>query len=405
MYFFFTGEHDNLLVREMDSVTVKCFYGSDSLKFKCTKIDRNNFSGSRSLASAKSSTVKSNSDQTTCRPVELPHHYQHSSAINSLTNTIKYVPSTIPSSTRQSNVLVEPIQQSCSFYNGNYGELEFGCGIQDVVRLRHCSGDSGEEHAHLESQCIEIIESVINGESPPSGQNYLNGNCQTNNMTPFNLLQNNTVTSSSSSAMLFGIPTSVSLEDQDVSLASASIQNLSMGSSKSSSPVLLPSPSSDSSTSSSSSTSESQISSTTTDCQDNNNQQTYYLSHEDLWKLNDLNYNRSICMALQQISDKMKKSRHHYKCKLLTIPSGVPVLGLQALKLDMAEVCFMDSDIHQPLIHAIAAANDIPSSKLYFANTEDMESLEREWDVLIAEIIDESGCLQQRILEDIALTR
>jgi hypothetical protein len=83
----------------------------------------------------------------------------------------------------------------------------------------------------------------------------------------------------------------------------------------------------------------------------------------------------------------------------------VPIVGLQALKLGAEEVCFMDSDVHQPLLHAVAQANDIESGRMLFTSTEQIEGLERDWGVMLAELLDEGGCLQQRILEDIALAR
>ena len=139
--FHLVGQIDNLLVRETDAITVKCFYSADCLRFKCTKITR----------TTSRSTLQSHS-QGPSNNFHILHHDEPAS--NSFTHT-----------SRHANVLVEPIEQTCTYLNGNFGEIDFGC--SDVDRARHPSSDSVGRDSHTENQCLEIIASVMNGEPPP----------------------------------------------------------------------------------------------------------------------------------------------------------------------------------------------------------------------------------------------
>ena len=309
---------------------------------------------------------------------------------------------------RHANVLVEPIEQTCTYLNGNFGELDFGCG--DINRLRHLSDDSMDRMRHLsndsvgrdshtENQCLEIIASVMNGESPPRNSHHresptplsLNGNSP----VTCSYLNGNLETTSplrSDSGLARDLPSTLyltsnnnhqhtpELEDIDVNLASASIQNLSMETKSSS---------------------DFSLDNADSNAQNEGNTQTFYLTREDIWKLNDLHYNRSICSALQEIRANLTEPN----LKILALTDGVPVFALQALKLGASDVCLLDSQSHQPVLREIASVNDIPYSKLQFSQMEEIERLEGEWTVMLVELVDEGGCLQQRCLEDIALTR
>ena len=354
-------------------VTVKCFYSADCLRFKCTKITRT-----------------SNSQPQ--------NKLQNSNTIQSL-NSLRQ--SRTPSFTtvcHHANVLVEPIEQTCSYLNGNFGELDFGCG--DIERIRHLSNDSIGRDSHTENQCLEIIASVINGESPPRNSqsdlplltfngtsnvacNYLNGNPE-----PSSLLKSDTTSLDQDLTSPLYLSDSEDnnnqhseLEDSDVNLASASIQNLSMETKC--------------------------LSDISLDNVDSNSQsvetaQTFYLSREEIWKLNNLHYNRSVCSALQELQAGFREKA---KFKILALPDGVPILALQALSLGASAVCVLDSQAHQAVLREIASLNELACSRLSFSQVEELERLEGEWTVMLVELVEESGCLQQRCLEDIALAR
>lgn len=339
-------------------------------------------------------------------------HHHRPPTLSMIPTTTTITAATASNITRQSNnVLVEPIhQQTSSFYNGNYGDLEFGTvgdmssGVfqqhnhqdQEGGRIRHVSSDSVEEHhAHLENQCIEIIESVMNGESPPSSDEhcYLNSyNTHHQSLaapppqySDLNFSSSNAVATTSHHSTQSSV--SVSMvdnfhilygnsqyytncglsEDRDVNLASASIQSLSFGNAATTNTTgnsycdtdstglnlengksldllhhslktVTTTTDNDSATTTSSSTidDDDDHDDDENDDDDNlNNAHTFYLSREELLKLNDLHYNRSICAALQHVKARVKPS----KFRIMTYTDGVPVLGLQALKLGATEVC------------------------------------------------------------------
>ena len=131
------------------------------------------------------------------------------------------------------------------------------------------------------------------------------------------------------------------------------------------------------------------------------NVHTFYLTREEIWRLNDLHYNRSVCSALQEIQTNLSESNF----RILALTDGVPILALQALKLGASEVCVLDSQSHQSVLRQIASANDIACNKVVFSQMDEIERLEGEWNVMVMELVDEGGCLQQRSLEDIALAR
>ena len=81
------------------------------------------------------------------------------------------------------------------------------------------------------------------------------------------------------------------------------------------------------------------------------------------------------------------------------------MLDLQALVLGAKEVGVVEQNSeYDSLLMHLAAANGLDIKRLC-AMSKDFDDRDIKWDILVTNLVNQFGCFQQRILEDIALAR
>ena len=136
---------------------------------------------------------------------------------------------------------------------------------------------------------------------------------------------------------------------------------------------------------------------------------TYFLERAEIGRLNDLDYNRMLCKALERIRLGLDSARDF---AVMDMSRGISVLPLQAVKLGAQEVCVLQDNVtNQELLCYLTTANSIDPNRVTFsapalAPGESVEHCDAEWGVLvIGDVVEGCGCLRQQVLEDIALAR
>jgi len=127
----------------------------------------------------------------------------------------------------------------------------------------------------------------------------------------------------------------------------------------------------------------------------------YLLDRSELGRLNDIHFNKAYITAVQSLMSQAPSSQHN----VLDLTQGFSPLAVQALKLgaDYAHVV-TENPTHKALLHAIAASNSVDPNRLSFSGCS-FHELDREWSVIVSELVEPCGCLRQQVLEDIALAR
>ena len=127
----------------------------------------------------------------------------------------------------------------------------------------------------------------------------------------------------------------------------------------------------------------------------------YLLDRSELGRLNDIHFNKAYITAVQTLMSQAPSSQHN----VLDLTQGFSPLAVQALKLgaDYAHVV-TENPTHKALLQAIAASNSVDPNRLSFSGCS-FHELNREWSVIVSELVEPCGCLRQQVLEDIALAR
>lgn len=112
-------------------------------------------------------------------------------------------------------------------------------------------------------------------------------------------------------------------------------------------------------------------------------------------------YKRNGCVAASSDLSEIRP-----KFRILDQTPHFSLLPIQSLLLLADEVCVVAQDLtNRALYSRLLSANGIEAERLLF-DDEEGDSGEREgWNVVIADVVESSGCLRQHILEDIALAR
>ena len=126
----------------------------------------------------------------------------------------------------------------------------------------------------------------------------------------------------------------------------------------------------------------------------------HQLERHDIWRLNDLEYNRCVCQAVKYARASLGRDM-----KLLTNCDSVPIIAVQALQLGATDSCMVNSGVYEHTIHRIAAKNNLCSSRLQVVDGDDDDAVDGLFDVLYVDIMDMGGCLRQNILSDVAMAR
>lgn len=145
----------------------------------------------------------------------------------------------------------------------------------------------------------------------------------------------------------------------------------------------------------------------------------HYLSNIEVSFLNDLDYNVSVCQAVEKLLTALTEK--NLPRRILDISQGISFVPLQALKLGADKVgVFGQSHANAELLMKVATDNSIDLNRLFVtAEHESLESLAHSisqeqiekpgpgsmWAGLIVDLIESCGCLRQQILEDVALAR
>ena len=127
----------------------------------------------------------------------------------------------------------------------------------------------------------------------------------------------------------------------------------------------------------------------------------YLLDRLDLGRLNDIHFNKAYSTAVQTLLSQSPPSH----CGILDLTQGFSPLAVQALKLgaDYAHVV-TENATHKALLQAIAVSNSVDPNRLSFSGC-NFHEYNREWSVIVSELVEPCGCLRQQVLEDIALAR
>lgn len=125
----------------------------------------------------------------------------------------------------------------------------------------------------------------------------------------------------------------------------------------------------------------------------------YLLDRTELGRLNDIHFNKAYISAVQTLLSQAPSAQH----SILDLTQGFSPLAVQALKLgaDYAHVV-TENPTHKALLQVIAASNSVDPNRLSFSSCS-FHELNREWSVIVSELVDPCGCLQQQVLENIAL--
>ncbi len=135
----------------------------------------------------------------------------------------------------------------------------------------------------------------------------------------------------------------------------------------------------------------------------------FYWDNDQIEKLNDIHWNQCYCMALEKAKARLDQARRT-DFSVIDMSKGASLLSVQALKLGASQVFLAAEDSsHRDLLQQIAQDNGVCPGLLKFPDPEcvgsPFEDLDRTWSVLLCEVVDPCGALQQQVLEDLSLAR
>ena len=129
----------------------------------------------------------------------------------------------------------------------------------------------------------------------------------------------------------------------------------------------------------------------------------YLLERHELEKLNDIDYNTSLCDTLRWIQSQVESDSK--QLSLLEVTQEISFITLQAKQMGWTSVCSTLRDpSHQNLLRYVANENGINGEEIQF-ETGDYGDLEGDWKVVVMDVVSSDGCLHQHALEDLALLR
>ena len=127
----------------------------------------------------------------------------------------------------------------------------------------------------------------------------------------------------------------------------------------------------------------------------------FYLDREIIEALNDLDFNRTFCEAIERIFSQFSGA-----INVIDLAKQSSFVSLQVLKLGAETVMLVHSDcVNCELLQAIAETSNISGNRILFNENCGLEELGKKWVVLIADVVSNSGCLHQQVLEDISLAK
>ena len=148
---------------------------------------------------------------------------------------------------------------------------------------------------------------------------------------------------------------------------------------------------------------------------------TFHVSRNDIWRLNDMNYNKNLCYALTAARDRLNLKGGRFR--LLVDAVGLPIIALQALRLGAEEVVMINGGKYSRCLRAVANANGLNAGALQYRDdptevgeemTSESDSDESEddddeddelCDIFVLDLIDEHGALREDIINDASLAR
>lgn len=129
----------------------------------------------------------------------------------------------------------------------------------------------------------------------------------------------------------------------------------------------------------------------------------FLLERTEISKLNNIHLNRMFCQALDRyVKEKLNSNVH---LPLLDMCYGFSPLGIQNIKNGFTGASIVIREELHDMFHRLAQINDIDMDYLNLVDPKDINQLQGEHSVIICDIVEPSGILRQRILEDLALLR
>ena len=133
----------------------------------------------------------------------------------------------------------------------------------------------------------------------------------------------------------------------------------------------------------------------------------YAVSSADLIGFNDIEFNTRLCMFMEF---SLRKAAHTNNVSLLHLALSNSPTTLQALKLGVANVTLSPQNLESlnvEYMERICELNEIDIKRLTFCERHFDGHLDSDdvFDMLLVDLVEPGGCMQQQVLEDIALAR
>lgn len=130
----------------------------------------------------------------------------------------------------------------------------------------------------------------------------------------------------------------------------------------------------------------------------------FYCSREDIELLNDLDFNRALCAAIEQ---QVKVVEGVRPPRALHLTRQSSLVSLQMLKMGVSDITVVTPDpVNCDLLRAVALTSNLDDGCVTFIDADTgLEELGRQWSLLVADVVSSSGCLHEQALEDVALAR
>lgn len=126
----------------------------------------------------------------------------------------------------------------------------------------------------------------------------------------------------------------------------------------------------------------------------------FHLERQELERLNDLEWGDAYCSALQAL-----KAKTIGDFTVLDLTQGATLLPLQAITIGASQVGVAHAETSkEQMLREVARTNGLAEDSLQF-ELNNVEQGQREWSVVLTELVEPCGTFCQQVLENLALSR